>query len=86
MPAFEYEALDRTGRVKKGVVSADTPRLARGELRRLELTPVAISAAREGGENRFLGLVLSNNDKKIGGKDLVAITRQMAVLVEASTP
>ena len=47
MPAFEYEALDLTGRSKRGVVNADSARLARRELRRLSLTPLRISAPRE---------------------------------------
>ena len=44
MPAFEYEALDISGRSKRGVISAETQRQARLELRRINLTPVRLSA------------------------------------------
>jgi general secretion pathway protein F len=82
MPSFEYEALDFGGRSKRGVVNADSARLARQELRRLELTPVSISAPRDkaaigpGGKKA----------PKIGAGELVNLTRQLAVLIGASTP
>jgi general secretion pathway protein F len=82
MPSFEYEALDAGGRSRKGVVNADSARLARQELRRLQLTPVQLSAPREAGAGR-LG---SAKAPKIGGTELVNLTRQIAVLIGASTP
>jgi len=82
MPSFEYEALDAGGRSRKGVVNADTARLARQELRRLHLTPVQLSAPRDAGAGR-LG---SARAPKIGGTELVNLTRQIAVLIGASTP
>ena len=82
MPSFEYEALDASGRSRRGVVNADSARLARGELRRLHLTPVAISAPRE----KEGGADGSKKTPKIGGSELVNLTRQIAVLIGASTP
>lgn len=82
MPSFEYEALDAGGKSRKGVVNADTARLARQELRRLHLTPVQLSAPRDAGAAR-LG---SARAPKIGGTELVNLTRQIAVLIGASTP
>ena len=41
MAAFEYLALDDRGREKKGVLEADTARLARQLLRQQSLTPVS---------------------------------------------
>ncbi len=83
MPAFEYEALDASGRSKRGVVSADTPRQARLELRRRALTPVAVrtSKAQRQSEEKS-----AKRQKNISGNDQVAITRQLAVLVGAATP
>ena len=82
MPAFEYEALDLAGKSKRGVVSADSPRQARFELRRLNLTPVQVSAPRserKGGD--FL-----QKSPRISPSQLVILTRQLAALIGASTP
>ena len=82
MPAFEYEALDLGGRSRKGVVTADTPRQARLELRRLNLTPVHLSAPREERKGRLGGRA----ESRISQSNLVLFTRQLAVLLDASTP
>ncbi len=82
MPSFEYEALDLSGRAKKGVVNADSPRLARRELRRLELTPVSISAPREAS----VAGVRAKAPARLNQSDLVVMTRQLSVLVGAATP
>lgn len=82
MPSFEYEALDIAGRAKRGVVNADNPRLARRELRRLDLTPVSISAPREA--NAAGGG--SKAPPRLKANDLVIMTRQLSVLVGAATP
>lgn len=81
MPSFEYEALDIGGRSRRGIVNADSARLARQELRRLQLTPVSISAPREKG-----GGYGSKKTPKIGASELVNLTRQLAVLIGATTP
>lgn len=82
MPSFEYEALDIGGRSRRGVVNADSARLARRELRRLSLTPVSVSAPRE-----KAGLAAgSKAPAKIGATELVNLTRQLAVLIGATTP
>lgn len=79
MPAFEYEALDYSGRSRKGVVNAESARQARRELRRLALTPVRIAAPREkpaGGRA----------EPRLSANDLVMATRQLSVLISASMP
>jgi general secretion pathway protein F len=81
MPAFEYEALDAAGRSRRGVVAADTPRLARLELRRLNLTPVKVTAPRAA-----RGSVAERSTPKVNGTELVPVTRQLAVLIGAATP
>jgi len=81
-PAFEYEALDLGGRARKGVVTADTARLARAELRRLQLTPVALAPARDAARRDPRG----GAPARIKPGELVAITQQLAVLLDAATP
>ena len=81
MPSFEYEALDVGGRSRRGVVNADSARLARQELRRLQLTPVSISTPREKGSAAG-----ARKTPRIGASELVNLTRQLAVLIGATTP
>lgn len=82
MPSFEYEALDAAGRSKRGVITADTARMARQELRRLFLTPIKISSPKESGAAEKSGKAL----RKISSSDLTFATRQLAALLGAATP
>ena len=85
MPAFEYEALDLKGKTKRGVLSADSQRQARRELRALNLTPVDISAPRaaskEGGRS-----LTGQRPPRVDASQLVSTTRQLAALLGAATP
>jgi general secretion pathway protein F len=83
MPAFEYEALDLSGRSRRGLVTAETLRSARQELRRQRLTPVAINAA---SANKTGLLTRRAKPARIKNGQLVNITRQLSVLVGAGTP
>ncbi|MBY0422048.1 MAG: type II secretion system inner membrane protein GspF [Parvularculaceae bacterium] len=80
MPAFEYEAIDGVGRSRRGVVNADNARSARGELRRLKLTPVRLSAPRA--ERRGEG----RRSPRLFASDLELATRQLQALLSARTP
>ena len=83
MAAFEYEALDPSGRVKRGVVSADSARLARQELRRSQLTPVSVHLAQT---RSTLKLPISLPSERLSAKDLVLVTRQLATMIDAAAP
>lgn len=83
MPAFEYEAVDLAGKARRGVVSADSPRAARRELRRLRLTPLSLSAPREERAGRFGA---ARAEPRIKRGELVLLTRQLAALLAATTP
>ncbi|MEL6359778.1 MAG: type II secretion system inner membrane protein GspF [Pseudomonadota bacterium] len=85
MPSFDYEAVDAQGRARKGVITADTARLARQELRRLSLTPVALDAA---SATKRLKTEAGKADKaaRIKARQLPALTRQLSVLIGASIP
>ncbi len=83
MPSFEYEALDSVGKARRGIVNAESARHARRELRRLQLTPVSMSAPREEAARTA---VSSKAPARIRPGELVNLTRQLAVLIGASTP
>ena len=82
MPAFEYEAMDFGGRTKKGVLSADSQRQARQELRRMNLTPVRLSAPRSEQKAGAFGA----QKPRVKAGQLVMMTRQLSALIGAGTP
>jgi len=84
MPSFEYVALDAGGRRRKGVLNADTARLARRELRRRNLSPVSVASAEEKDARSDVGALFRSRSIRRG--DLVLATRQLATLVAASAP
>ena len=75
MPAYSYTAINQDGAKKKGILSAESEREARKLVKDLKLTPLEVS------ESKDLGKTL-----KIKDKDIVIMTRQLATLLEASTP
>ena len=89
MPAYQFEAMQPDGKVRKGVLEADTARSARAALRMQALVPLAVTA--------LSGLESVGNKKSLLQTDLfggrvfnatrLAIwTRQLAGLVSAGLP
>jgi general secretion pathway protein F len=79
--AFRYEAIDGGGRKKRGTVEADSLRRARREVLAAGLTPLSIGEV----ESRaFLQLRKGSPPPKKA--EVIAATRQLATLVEASMP
>jgi general secretion pathway protein F len=81
MPAFEYQALDANGHTQTGVLQADTPRAARGSLRERGLSPLSVSAVREGGSRSPGGF-----GRGLGSAQLALFARQLATLVGSGLP
>ena len=75
MPSYSYTAINDAGIKKKGILSADSEREARKLVKDLKLTPLKIS------ESKNLDKTL-----RIKNKDVILMTRQLATLLEASTP
>jgi len=80
MPAFEYEALDQNGSRRTGVISADTLRLARRQLRESRLMPVKITSASESKALNWRG------SRGPGARDIMVMTRQLATMISAAAP
>ena len=83
MGAFEYTALDASGRELKGILEGDTPRHIRQQLRERSLLPVAVSevAQKEAGRQRSFDFA-----RRISAADVCLFTRQLATLVRAGLP
>lgn len=87
MAAFDYKAVDSKGKIKKGIVEADSARQARTMLREKSLMPTEVSPCLQ-----------QSNDKsgqpnkarikggKVSASDLALITRQLSTLVESGLP
>lgn len=83
MPAFEFTALDVTGREHKGVLEGDSPRQVRQQLRERQWTPLAVQevAAREAKSALRFSL-----RRGVAAADLALMTRQLATLVRSGLP
>ena len=82
MPTFEYVALGTDGKREKGLISADSARGARKELRVRQLTPVKLQEAKEKVAGRFDVFQSSPLSKS----DLLLVTRQWAMMIGAGSP
>jgi general secretion pathway protein F len=84
MAAFDYQAVDSRGKLKKGVIEGDTPRQVRNSLREQGLMPTEVTPSLKKHEKT------AGNKGRKGGKvsaaDLALITRQLATLVESGLP
>jgi general secretion pathway protein F len=85
MAAFEYTALDETGREKKGVIESDSPRQARAQLRERGLMPLNIDSAATQDRKQVTGNKPVSR-RGISATDLALFTRQLATLVRAAIP
>jgi general secretion pathway protein F len=83
MGAFEYVALDSSGKESKGLIEGDTPRHVRQILRERHLLPVQVTevAQREAHRQRSFSL-----RRGISPGELALITRQLASLSQSGLP
>jgi len=78
MSTFRWEAVDADGRMKQGLLEADTPRSVRDQLRAGGLTPTAVDAAAARGD--AFSLV------RLPAPLLAMTTRQLATLTLSGMP
>jgi general secretion pathway protein F len=84
MGAFEFTALDATGRDQKGVLEGDTPRQVRQQLRDRGWTPLSVQEVAQR-EARAAGRRFQLR-RGISAADLALLTRQLATLVRSGFP
>ncbi|GGI92086.1 type II secretion system inner membrane protein GspF [Halopseudomonas pertucinogena] len=82
MPAFEYVALDQTGRTRKGVEEGDSSRQVRTRLREKGLMPMSVNEVAE----KPSVLRMPMLQRRIKPLELSLATRQMATLARAGMP
>ena len=89
MPAYQFEAMQSDGKVRKGVLEADTAKSARAALRMQTLVPLAVTAL-SGAESIGVKKSLLQTDffggRVFNATRLAIWTRQLAGLVSAGLP
>ncbi len=84
MAAYQYTALDNSGKTKKGVLQADTAKLARLQLREQGLTPLTVDIV---DQNSVRTNKKFNFFKpRVSVAELSLITRQFATMLAAGIP
>src|SRR6056300_624957 len=89
MPAFAYQAIDKSGKSSKGVLEGDNPRQIRQLLREQALLPLEVEQVKETkvgdkpGAFAFLGKL---RQTRLSASELALLTRQLATLVESALP
>jgi general secretion pathway protein F len=82
MPAYEYVALDNSGRTRKGVEEGDSSRQVRSRLRDKGLMPMSVNQVAE----RKSVMRMPVLQQRIKPLELALATRQMATLARAGMP
>ncbi len=83
MGAFEYTALDQSGKERKGLLEGDTAKGVRAVLRERGLLPLAITEVSQKERSRHGSFSFRRG---IGAMDLALLTRQLATLVRSGLP
>jgi general secretion pathway protein F len=79
MGAYEYQALDDKGHTRKGILTGDTPRQVRQQLRDQGLVPLALNPINESSGKG----TMQRSRKRLPATELSVITRQFATLLGA---
>ena len=83
MGAFEYVALDKTGKESKGLLEGDTPKHVRQILRERNLIPVQVTEVAQKEAKRQSTFSLRRG---ISPSELALVTRQLASLTQSGLP
>lgn len=83
MGAFEYVAIDKSGKEAKGLLEGDTPRHVRQLLREQHLLPVKVSEVTRKESRQRTSFTFRRG---ISAADLSLVTRQLATLSQAGLP
>ncbi|UJF19444.1 type II secretion system inner membrane protein GspF [Vibrio sp. SS-MA-C1-2] len=86
MAAFEYKALDKKGKQKKGVLEGDNARQVRQLLREKDLIPTEVNAIQGKTKSKTSSGKSGGFQRGISTPELALITRQLSTLVQASMP
>ena len=90
MPAFDYAAYDRAGKLQSGVIAADSERHARRLLKEQKLLPSTLSevgrqpsTSEAGGRWQWL---VGRRKARVNNFDLALLLQQQAILIQSGLP
>jgi len=87
MPVYEYQALDRAGKNKSGIIDADSPVAARQKLRGSGFFPTALKETSSTPREKAAGHTsVATLFKRVKPGEISAATRQLAILLGAGIP
>lgn len=81
MTGFRYEAVDASGRRRRGTVQAENARRARKDILARGLTPLSLKSVAD-----RAGTTGAKKRRKASSAEVIAATRQLATLIDAATP
>ena len=81
LPYFLYKGVNSYGEKRKGKIEAVNEAAARGQLKKMRITP---STLKEQGKDIFENV--SFLQPKVTGKDVVVFTRQLSTMIDAGLP
>lgn len=84
MSIFKYRVRDRSGKLLKGAIEANSAEMAGDQLFRLGYLPVSIEEVKEG--TSISNLNVFDRLKKINLEDLVLFSQQLSILYKAGLP
>jgi general secretion pathway protein F len=83
MGAFEFVALNKSGKESKGLIEGDTPKHVRQILRERQLLPVKVTEVAQKESRRKGGFTFRRG---LSANELALLTRQLATLAQAGLP
>ena len=89
MPAYEYKALDRNKKSVKGVIEAESSKIARSKLKKQGLFLTDLSEQKGGvaqGSGINIQIDFSRFFQRVSASDLAEMTSQLATLISAGIP
>jgi general secretion pathway protein F len=84
MGAYNYTALDASGKNRKGVVQADNEKMARQQLRQQGLTPIDLRYVSQASQTKIGYFNLRRT--RVSVAELALLTRQLATMLQAGIP
>ena len=89
MASYSYQALDRNGRTKKGLIQAETERQVVEQLHAKNLVPLSFERHQMASDSQDTHLKTGAKSlftKRLNNSDLCQITQQLSTLLQASLP